>query len=77
MDYSIDLLYSYSDDRGEIKRYLVSLINDDNELRNIEIEVINNNLIELIERESDELSEDEETFLYYVIDNWTINHLIQ
>lgn len=77
MDYSIDLLYSYSDDRGEIKRYLVSLINDDNELRNIEIEVINNNLIELIEGESDELSEDEETFLYYAIDNWTINHLIQ
>ena len=76
MDYSIDFLYDYNNERGMIDRYLVSFINDDNELRSVEIEIINNDLIEIVEEESDELSKDDRMLLYYILDRWAINHLI-
>ena len=76
MDYSIDFLYDYSNDKGLIDRYLVSFINDNDELRSVEIEVINNDLIEIVEEESDELSRDDRMLLYYILDRWAINHLI-
>ena len=76
MDYSIDFLYDYNNERGTIDRYLVSFINDDDELRSVEIEIINNDLIEIVEEESDELSKDDRMLLYYILDRWAINHLM-
>lgn len=76
MDYSIDFLYDYNNERGLIDRYLVSFINDNDELRSVEIEIINNDLIEIVEEESDELSKDDRMLLYYILDRWAINHLI-
>jgi hypothetical protein len=76
MDYSIDFLYDYNNERGMIDRYLVSFINDDDKLRSVEIEIINNDLIEIVEEESDELSKDDRMLLYYILDRWAINHLI-
>ena len=79
MKYSVDYLYSFG--KGEIKtdRYLFSFYNDNDELKEVEVDMITDDEkthMSINEYESDELTEDERGLLYYLIDRWSINNLL-
>lgn len=78
MKYSFDSLYDYEVNGVGVTRWLCSFLNDEDELRNVEIEVFHDDqmTIKVVEEESDELTDDERGLFYYLLDRWAINNLI-
>jgi hypothetical protein len=78
MSYSFDALYDYVVNGVGVTRWLCSFTTDNDELRNVEIEVFHDDqmTIKIVEEESDELTDDERGLFYYLLDRWAINNLI-
>jgi hypothetical protein len=78
MSYSFDALYDYVVNGVGVTRWLCAFTTDNDELRNVEIEVFHDDqmTIKVIEEESDELTDDERGLFYYLLDRWAINNLI-
>ena len=78
MSYSFDALYDYVVNGVGVTRWLCAFTNDEDELRNVEIEVFHDDqmTIKIVEEESDELTDDERGLFYYLLDRWAINNLI-
>jgi hypothetical protein len=78
MSYSFDALYDYVVNGVGVTRWLCAFTTDNDELRNVEIEVFHDDqmTIKVVEEESDELTDDERGLFYYLLDRWAINNLI-
>ena len=78
MSYSFDTLYDYVVNGVGVTRWLCAFTTDNDELRNVEIEVFHDDqmTIKVVEEESDELTDDERGLFYYLLDRWAINNLI-
>ena len=79
MKHSVDYLYSFSKGEFETDRYLFSFYNENNELKQIEVDMDTKDgktYMTINQYESDTLSEDEKDMLYYLLDRWAINNLI-
>lgn len=77
MKHSIDYLYSFSKGEFETDRYLFSFYNENNELKQIEVDMdTKDDKTYMTISENEVLTEDERDMLYYLLDRWAINNLI-
>ena len=77
MKHSVDYLYSFSKGEFETDRYLFSFYNEDNELKQIEVDMdTKDDKTYMTISEHETLTEDERDMLYYLLDRWAINNLI-
>ena len=73
----IDCLYDYVDGEGNnVERYLLTFFGEENERYDIELEIINKDLMQIVNGESDIIEGEDRMHLFYLLDRWAINHLI-